>query len=164
MGPFAQARDRLDTIIGVGKRAAECIIAEIGVDMGVFPTAAHLVSWAGLCPGNNVSGGKRHSGRPTKGNRWLREILVECAWAASHTHDTYLAAQFWRLARRLGKQRAAVAVGHSILVIAWHLLTDQCDYQDLGGDYFAQRDSDRQRLVSQLQALGFRVTLDPITT
>ena len=132
--------------------------------MGVFPTAGHLASWAGLCPGNNVSGGKRHSGRPTKGNRWLREILVECAWAASHTRDTYLAAQFWRLARRLGKKRAAVAVGHSILVIAWHLLTDQCDYQDLGGDYFAQRDGDRQRqrLVSQLQALGFRVTLDPI--
>jgi transposase len=164
MAPFAEARDRLDTIIGVGKRAAECIIAEIGVDMSVFPTAGHLASWAGLCPGNNVSGGKRHSGRPTKGNRWLREILVECAWAASHTRDTYLAAQFWRLARRLGKKRAAVAVGHSILVIAWQLLTDQCDYQDLGGDYFAQRDSDRQRqrLVSQLQALGFRVTLDPI--
>jgi len=167
IAPFAETRDRLDTIIGVGKRAAECIIAEIGVDMGVFPTAGHLASWAGLCPGNNVSGGKRHSGRPTKGtkgNRWLREILVECAWAPSHTRDTYLAAQFWRLARRLGKKRAAVAVGHSILVIAWHLLTDQCDYQDLGGDYFAQRDSDRQRqrLVSQLQALGFRVTLDPI--
>ncbi len=164
IAPFAAARDRLDTIIGVGKRAAECVIAEIGVDMGVFPTAGHLASWAGLCPGNNVSGGKRHSGRPTKGNRWLREILVECAWAASHTRDTYLAAQFWRLARRLGKKRAAVAVGHSILVIAWHLLTDQCDYQDLGGDYFAQRDGDRQRqrLVSQLQALGFRVTLDPI--
>jgi transposase len=103
IAPFAAARDRLDTSIGVGKRAAECVIAEIGVDMGVFPTAGHLAWWAGLCPGNNVNGGKRHSGRPTKGNRWLREILVECAWAASHTRDTYLAAQFWRLARRLGK-------------------------------------------------------------
>ena len=122
IAPFAQARDRLDTITGVGKRAAECIIAEIGVDMGVFPTAAHLASWAGRCPGNNVTGGKRRSGRPTKGNRWLGEVLTECAWAAARSRDTYLAAQFWRLARRIGKKKAAIAVGHSILVIAWYLL------------------------------------------
>jgi transposase len=88
IAPFAQARDRLDTITGVGKRAAECIIAEIGVDMGVFPTAAHLASWAGRCPGNNVTGGKRRSGRPTKGNRWLGEVLTECAWAAARSRDT----------------------------------------------------------------------------
>ena len=161
--PFAQARDRLDTITGVGKRAAECMIAEIGVDMSVFPTAAHLASWAGRCPGNNVTGGKRRSGKPTKGNRWLADVLTECAWAAARSRDTYLSAQYWRLARRIGKKKVAVAVGHSILVIAWHLLTDNCDYQDLGGDYFVRRDTDRarQRAVAQLQALGYQVTLQP---
>jgi transposase len=104
IAPFAQARDRLDTITGVGKRAAECMLAEIGVDMSVFPTAAHLASWAGRCPGNNLTGGKRRSGRTGKGNVWLGDVLVECAWAAARSRDTYLAAQFWRLARRIGKQ------------------------------------------------------------
>jgi transposase len=164
IAPFAQARDRLDTITGVGKRAAETLIAEIGVDMTVFPTAGHLASWAGRCPGNNLTGGKRRSGKPTKGNRWLGEVLTECAWAAARSRDTYLSAQFWRLARRIGKKKAAVAVGHSILVIAWHLLANDCDYADLGGDFFVRRDSDRarQRAVGQLQALGYRVTLEPL--
>ncbi len=163
MGPFSQARDRLDTITGVGKRAAESVIAEIGVDMSVFPTAGHLASWAGRCPGNNVTGGKRHSGKPTKGNRWLGEVLIECAWAAARSRNTYLSAQYWRLSRKIGKKKAAGAVGHSILVIAWHLLSYDCDYEDLGGDYFVQRDTDRarQRAVSQLQALGYRVVLEP---
>jgi transposase len=164
LAPFAQARDRLDTITGVGKRAAETIVAEIGVDMSVFPTASHLASWAGRCPGNNPTGGKRRSGKPTRGNRWLGEVLIECAWAAARSRDTYLSAQYWRLARRIGKKKVAVAVGHSILVIAWHLLTDNCDYQDLGGDYFIRRDTDRQRqrAVAQLQALGYRVVLEPV--
>jgi transposase len=163
MDPFSAARDRLDTIPGVGRRAAETIIAEIGVDMSVFPTAAHLASWAGLCPGNDVTGGKRRSGRTRKGDVWLADMLTECAWAAARTRDTYLSAQFWRLARRIGKKRAAIAVAHSILVIAWHLLTEGRDYEDLGADWLTRHDTDRtrRRAVAQLQALGYRVTLEP---
>jgi hypothetical protein len=99
-----------------------------------------------------------------QGNRWLGEVLTECAWAAARSRDSYLSAQFWRLARRIGKKKAAMAVGHSILVIAWHLLTNDCDYADLGGDYFVRRDADRarQRAVAQLQALGYQVTLQPL--
>ena len=163
MAPFVEARDRLDTITGVGKRAAECIIAEIGVDMSVFPDAAHLCSWAGLCPANNITGGKRRSNSTNKGNRWLGEILNQSAWAAAHSRNTYLNAQFWRLARRIGKKKAAVAVSHSILAIAWHLLANESDFQDLGGDYFVARDLQRarQRAVSQLESLGYRVVLEP---
>jgi len=162
MVPFCKARDHLDTIPGVAKRSAECIIAEIGIDMTRFPTAAHLASWAGMCPGNNITGGKRGSGKTTKGNRWLGEILNQCASAASHTRDTYLAAQYWRLVRRIAKRKAAVAVGHSILVICWHLLTNDCDYADLGGDWFTRRtdlDKRRDHLVRQLQDLGYGVSL-----
>jgi len=162
IAPFAEARDRLDTITGVGKRAAECIIAEIGTDMTRFPTAAHLASWAGLCPGNNITGGKRRSGKTNKGNRWLGEVLNECAWSAAHGRKTYLGAQFWQLAHRIGKKKAAVAVSHSILVIAWHLLSRDVDYNDLGGDWFTRRtDPERRkaRLVKQLQDLGYAVSL-----
>jgi transposase len=164
IAPFAEARDRLDTITGVGKRTAECIIAEIGADMSRFPTAAHLASWAGVCPGNNITGGKRRSGTTTKGNRWLGEVLRECAWAAAHSRKTYLGAQFWRLAGRIGKKKATVAVSHSILVIAWHVLANGADYHDLGQDWFTRgTDPERRKaqLVRQLQGLGYAVTLRP---
>jgi transposase len=164
MAQHAAARDRLDTIPGVGKRAAEVIIAEIGADMSVFPTPKHLASWARLCPGNNITGGKRQSGTTGGGNRWLRETLVECAWAASRQKDSYLAAQFWRLARRIGKKKAALAVGHSILTISWHLLHDGTTYTDLGADWFVRRIDNnthrRDRLITELQGMGYLVSLE----
>jgi transposase len=115
-------------------------------------------------PGNNITGGKRGSGKTTKGDVWLLDILTQCAWAAARAHDTYLSAQFWRLARRIGKKKATIAVAHSILVICWHLLTNDCDYDDLGGDWFTRRNTDRQRdrLIQQLAGLGYYVTLDKI--
>jgi len=163
--PFDRARDHLASITGVGKRAAETILAETGVDMSRFPTAGHLASWAGMAPGNNITGGKRHSGKTTKGDVWLTETLTQCAWAAARSRDTYLSAQFWRLARRIGKKKAAMAVGHSILVIAWHLIANDCDYDDLGGDYFTRRnnpDRHRDRLIEQLHGLGYQVTLNRV--
>ena len=130
MAPFAEASERLQTIPGISQRAAETIVAEIGADMSQFPTAGHLASWAGMCPGNNESAGKRRSGRTTKGNRWLRPVLVQAAWAASHTKNTYLAAPYRRWAGGWGKKRALVAVGHTILVIIYHLLKDRTTYQE----------------------------------
>lgn len=166
MTPFVAASNHLDTITGVGKCAAERIIAEIGVDMSVFATAAHLSSWARVCPGTNITGGKRKSGFTGGGNPWLRDVLVECAWAASRSRDTYLGAQFWRLARRIGKKKAALAVAHSILVIAWHLLTNDTDYTDLGGDYFTRRIDNtprrRDHLVTELQNMGYQVEITKV--
>jgi transposase len=167
MAPFAEPVRRLCTIPGVGRRSAEIILAEIGVDMGRFPTAGHLASWAGMCPGHHESAGKQRSGRARKGNAALRSVLCEVAWAATHTKNTYLSAQFRRLCRRFGKggsNKAVFALGHTILVIVWHLLQRETDYQELGADYFAQRhetDAYRQRLVHQLEKLGHRVTLEP---
>jgi transposase len=130
MRPFAQAEARLMTIPGVGRQAAEVIVAEIGADMGRFPTAGHLASWAGLCPGNNESGGKRRSGKTTKGSRWLRTTLVQVAWAASHTKKTTFGATYRRWAKRLGKKKALVAVARKILVLAYTLLKIATDYQE----------------------------------
>ena len=154
-------------IPGVGKRTAEVVIAEIGVDMSRFPTAAHLASWVGLCPGNNESAGKRRSGKARKGNAALRTALCEAAWAAARTKDTYLAAQFRRFCRRFGKKgegKAIFAVAHTMIVIIWHVLNNEADYHDLGADYFERRtdsDAHARRLVRQLEKLGHRVTLEP---
>ena len=130
MTPFSQAVDRLMTIPGVNRRAAEVILAEIGTDMSRFPTAGHLSSWAGMCSGNHESAGKRRSGRTTKGDRWLRQVLVQVAWAASHTKQTFLAATYHRWVKRMGKKRALVALGHKILVLIYELLKDRTTYQE----------------------------------
>ena len=139
-GNVAQAVERLQTIPGVSQRVAETVVAEIGVDMEQFPTAAHLASWAGLSPGNDESAGKRRSGRTTKGNRWLRAMLVQAAWAASRTKDTYFTAQYRRLARRRGRKRALVAVGHSLLVVIYHVLKRGTEYEELGADWLDRLD------------------------
>jgi transposase len=159
--PFAEAINRLVRIPGIDERAAENILAEIGVDMEVFPTAKHLPSWAGMCPGQRESAGKRHSGRTRKGNVWLRTTLVQVAWAASHTKHTYLSAQYRRLASRRGKKRALMAVGHTILVIIYHLLKEGKTHQELGGDYFDRVDKERltRTLVGRLERLGHEVSL-----
>ena len=138
--PFVTEAVRLlQTIPGVGSRAAEAIVSEVGVDMSRFPTDAHLASWAGMCPGNNESAGKRLSGKTNKGSTYLRDALIQSAWAASHTKQTYLAAQFRRLVRTKGQKRALVAVGHSILVIAYHIMERRVGYEELGGDYCPHR-------------------------
>lgn len=164
MRPLEEAIERLETIPGVGRRTAEAILAEIGPEMSRFPTYRHLASWAGMCPGNDQSGGKRRSGKTTKGNPWLRAALVEAAHAAGRTKETYLSAQYRRLATRRGKKKAAVAVGHTILVIAYCLLERSCSYEELGGNYFDKRDRQgvERRLVRRLEGLGYKVSLDPV--
>jgi transposase len=159
--PFADAVERVDEIPGVGRRVAEVLLAEVGADVARFPSAKHLASWAGLCPGNHESGGKRLSGRTRKGNRALRRALVQAAHAAGRARRTYLGALYRRLAARRGKQRAAVAVAHAILVIAYHLLTRKTTYADLGPAYLDRRDAAavERRLVARLEQLGFDVAL-----
>lgn len=162
MRPFEEALALLDTVPGVGRRAAEQILAEIGTSMERFPSAAHLASWAGMCPGNNESAGKRKSGRTRKGNNSLRNILVEVARAAARTKNTYLSSQYHRIAARRGANRAAVAVGHSILVIVYHLLKRRKPYFELGADYFDQlkKEAVVNRAVKKLESLGYKVSLE----
>jgi transposase len=154
---------RLDTISGIGRSVADALVAEIGVDLTRFPTAKHLASWAGLCPGNHESAGKRRGGATRKGSPWLRACLVQAAHAAARTKGTYLAAQYRRLAARRGRAKAAVAVAHSLLIIVYHVLTEGTAYCDLGGNYFDERDRQgvARRLVHRLQGLGYGVTLVP---
>lgn len=163
MRPFAELLARLDAISGVGQQSAEVVVAEMGVDMSRFPTDRHLASWTGMCPGNQESGGKRPSGRTRKGSPWLRAALVEMAQAAGRTKNTYLVGQYRRLASRRGKKKAAMAVGHSILVVAYHLLRGEGLYRDLGGNYFDEhgREAVRRRSIRRLEGLGYKVTLEP---
>jgi transposase len=163
LGPVAEAVRRWATIPGVDRRTAEAVAAEIGTDMTRFPTEGHLSAWAGMCPGNDESAGRRRSGKTPKGSPWLKRALVQAAWAASHTKGTYLSAFYRRLAARRGRKRALVGLGHAILVIMYHMQRTGTDYADLGGDYFERRDTDRltRRLVRRLESLGLKVTLEP---
>ena len=164
MRPFQESVELLKGIPGVEQRTAENLIAEIGNNMDQFPSAEHLASWAGMCPGNNESAGKRKSGATPKGNRWLRRTLNQSAWAASHTKNTYLSAQYRRLASRRGKKRAIVAVGHTLLKIVYHILKHKVPYHDLGNDYFDHLNSEslKRHLVKRLEKLGHKVTLEPL--
>jgi transposase len=161
IAPFEKAVELLCTIPGVQRRTAEVIIAEIGVDMSVFPTAKELASWAGQCPGNDQSAGRRRSGKTRKGSKWLDWALEEAALAATRTNDVYLQAQYQRLRPRRGHKKALGAVKHSIICACWHMLCTGELYNDLGGDYFRKRDPERttKRLITQLEALGHTVTL-----
>jgi transposase len=161
---FSEAVVLLCSIPGIGERTAIGILAEIGTNMQQFPTAAHLASWAAVCPGNNESAGKRKSGKTRKGNPWLRCLLVQAAHSASHQKHCYLAEQYRRIAKRRGSKRAAVAVAHSILVIIYHLLRNHTTYQEKGETFFEEqeRQGAEKRLVRQLSRLGYRVELQPV--
>jgi transposase len=163
--PFEGQVQGLDTIPGVNERIAQVLLAEVGTDLSRFPSAHHLASWAGICPGNQESGGKRQSGKTRKGSPWLRAALIEAAHGAAKSKGTYLSAQFRRLVSRRGKKKALVAVAHSILVIAYHVLTRRETYQELGGNYFDERERTavERRLTRRLERLGYQVTLEPIS-
>lgn len=164
--PVAADLARLDSVPGVGPRTAEVLAAEVGLDMGRFPSAGHLASWAGMRPGSYESAGKHQGGKTRKGNRWRRRALIGAARAAARTKDTYLAARFRRLLIRRGKKQAAVAVGHTILTLAYTLLAHEDTYREPGPGYLDARRRARlqQRAVDQLEALGYEVTLTPTST
>ncbi len=164
IAPFGKAVELLSTIPGVQRRTAEVIVSEIGTDMSVFPTPKQLASWAGQCPGNDQSAGKRRSGRTRNGSKWLDWALEEAALAAVNAKDVYLAAQYRRLRPRRGHKKALGAVKHSIVCACWHMLSTGELYSDLGGDYFQRRDPERttKRLIAQLEALGHSVTLQEV--
>lgn len=165
MRPFAKELAQLDTIPGVGPRTAQAILAEVGTDLGRFPTAQHLAAWAGMAPGNRASGGKRRSARTRKGSPWLKAALTEAAWAAGRCKEGYLPAQYRRLAARRGNKRAIVAVGHTILVMSYHILTQHTVYKDLGTNYFDERtrEASKRRAIQRLIALGYQVDLKPLS-
>lgn len=163
---FAQASSLLDEIPGINQVGAQAILAEIGCNMAQFPSAAHLASWARICPGNEESAGKRKDAHTGKGNRWLRRILCQVAWAASHAKETYFGAQFRRLARTRGKKRSLVAVAHSLLVVVYHMLSTGRHYEELGDRFFVRLDPERvrQQLVTRLAALGYNVSLEAVAS
>jgi transposase len=161
---FADIIELVDTIPGVARRTAEALVAECGIDMTRFPTAGHLASWAGICPGNNASGGKRRSGHTRPGSRWLRQALTEAAWAVARSKGTYFASHHAQIAGRRGKTKALGATRHDILVAYYHIVNDRVPFEELGADWLARRYSVEHRtarLVRQLEALGHNVTLRP---
>ena len=162
--PYAAAIELLCTVAGIKQRAAEVVVAEIGVDMGRFRSHRHLCSWAALCPGNDESAGKRRSGRTRKGNRWLKTVLLQAAWAAIKQKGSYFGAQFRRIARRRGEKRAALAVAHSLLTVIYHVLKRGVVYEDLGADYFDRRSPEQHARyhLRRLAELGYQISLDPI--
>ena len=163
MSPFDWAAELLVSVPGIDRTAACALIAEIGTDMSKFLSSRHLASWAGLCPGNNQSAGKQRSGKSHRGNRWIKGVMTEIAWAASRTKDTYCAAFYRRLAPHRGKKRALVALANMLLQVSWYLLTQRRSYVDLGGDYFEKLHRERlqQTLVRRLERLGHKVILQP---
>jgi transposase len=162
---WQEALQLIEQVTGISERLAQGLLAEIGVQMSQFPSAKHLPSWVGICPGNYESAGKRLSGKTRKGNPYARRLLIQATHAAAHSKNTYLSAQYRRIAARGGRKRAAVAVGHSILVIIYHLLRDRTPYQDLGGNYFDEHDRQmvQKHLVRRLERLGYQVELQPRT-
>lgn len=164
IAPFEQAVQLLRTIPGIERRSAEVIIAETGGDPSAFPSARHLASWAGVCPGQNESAGKRKSGKTRKGSPWLRATLVESARAAARTKETYLSERYRRLAARRGDKKAIIAICHEILTVSWHMLQTGELYREHGADFLRQRDRDRsrRRAIAQLEKLGLKVTIDPL--
>jgi transposase len=163
LAPHQKTLERLDEITGVSLRVLETLFAEVGWELDAFPDAAHLASWVGICPGQKESGGKQISGRSRKGNRYAKTILVQAAHAAGKTKHTYLGAQYRRLSKGRGIKRAAVAVGHSILVIYYHMVTTSGSYEEKGAEYFTHHDQQekQRRLVKQLERLGYTVNLTP---
>jgi transposase len=165
LGPFRTAVEQVISIPGIKNLGAQAIVSEIGIDMTRFPSDAHLISWAGLCPRNDESAGKRRSNRLRKGAPWLTTTLVQCAWAAVKKKNSYLQAQFYRIKARRGPKKAIMAVAASILTAVYHMLKDGTMYEDLGHDHFNRRtkDQQKQRLVKRLADLGYAVDIKPLT-
>ncbi len=163
--PFSKIVELMDLVPGINQRVAEGVLSEMGADMSCFPSHRHAASWAGLCPGNNESAGKRKSGKVRKGNQWLRRHLIEASWAAVKKRGTYLSALYYRLVPRRGKKKAIVAVAHTILVMIYHILKDQVPYHELGSDYFNKLNAAyvQRHHVKRLESLGFKVILEPLS-
>jgi len=165
IAPFSKIVELMDLIPGINQRVAEGVLSEIGVDMSCFPTDGHAASWAGLCPGNHESAGKRKSGKIRKGDQWLRRYLTEAAWAAIRKKGSYLSALYHRLVVRRGKKKAIVAVAHRLLVIIYHMIKDQASYRELGSDHFNKLNAAyvQRHHVKRLESLGFKVILEPLS-